>query len=130
MTWHEPDTQTRIATPNFGYKLLKLFNLNGLSYFYLSERLSINCDIYIYIHIYLGAYWIILYDAWYVSYDVWNWKQKDEHCMNAFQKKVLDECIGDAHTLLYEKNKGLIRVGKVMNGSSVIPCCKFSVKKL
>ena len=76
--------------------------------------------------------------------------------MNAFQKKVLDECIGDAHTLLYEKNKGLIRVGKVMNalyeknkelialyeknkglirvgkvmnGSSVIPCCKFSVKK-
>ena len=67
--------------------------------------------------------------------------------MNAFQKKVLDECIGDAHTLLYEKNKGLIRVGKVMNalyeknkgliragkvmnGSSVIPCCKFSVKKL
>ena len=50
--------------------------------------------------------------------------------MNAFQKKVLYECIGDAHTLLYEKNKGLIRVGKVMNGSSVIPCCKFSVKKL
>ena len=50
--------------------------------------------------------------------------------MNAFQKKVLDECIGDAHTLLYEKNKGLIRVGKVMNGSSVIPCCKFLVKKL
>ena len=66
--------------------------------------------------------------------------------MNAFQKKVLYECIGDAHTLLYEKNKGLIRVGKVMNalyeknkgliragkvmnGSSVIPCCKFSVKK-
>ena len=77
----------------------------------------------------MGAYWIILYDAWYVSYDVWNWKQKDEH-MNAFQKKVLDECIGDAHTLLYEKNKGLIRVGKVMNGSSVIPCCKFLVKKL
>ena len=35
--------------------------------------------------------------------------------MNAFQKKVLYECIGDAHTLLYEKNKGLIRVGKVMN---------------
>ena len=30
---------------------------------------------------------------------------------------------------LYEKNKGLIRAGKVMNGSSVIPCCKFSVKK-
>ena len=35
--------------------------------------------------------------------------------MNAFQKKVLYECIGDAHPLLYEKNKGLIRVGKVMN---------------
>ena len=75
-------------------------------------------------------------------YDVWNWKQKDEHCMNVLEmlihyrmkrirkNKGLIRVGKEVMNALYEKNKGLIRVGKVMNVSSVIPCCKFSVKKL